>query len=148
MLLATWFGVGYVPVMAGTGGSLVALAMAYFAGQAGVPMWTFAVAAIAVYFPGVWAATVAERHLAKTDPSVVVVDEVLGQWLAVATIDPADWKQWVAAFLLFRLFDALKPYPIRNLERLPGGYGIMTDDAAAGLCAMIVVAGLRWLTTG
>jgi len=146
VLLATCGGVGCVPVWSGTFGSLAGMVTGYLLVMAGLPVWSLAVAAAVVFWPGCWAAGVVERHFSKTDPSEVVVDEVVGQWLALAAIDPLRWEHWVAAFLLFRLFDVVKPYPIRRFERLPGGYGVLADDAAAGLCGMIVIAGLRWLT--
>jgi phosphatidylglycerophosphatase A len=148
LLLATWGGVGYAPAAPGTFGSLAAMLMAYLLLRTGLPAWSLAVAAALVFWPACWAAGLIERESAKTDPSEVVVDEVVGQWLVLAAIDPLRWQHWLAAFLLFRFFDVAKPYPIRRFERLPGGYGVLADDAAAGLCAMIVVAGFRWLTTG
>ena len=80
----------------------------------------------------VWAATGAERFFAKTDPGQVVVDEVAGQLLAFVALPDASWKWLAAGFVLFRAFDILKPFPARRAERLPGGWGIMTDDVAAG----------------
>jgi phosphatidylglycerophosphatase A len=148
VLLATCAGLGYFPLWSGTVGSLAGVLLGYLLLRAGLPVWSLAVAAAVGFWPGCWAAGVVERHSAKTDPSEVVIDEVFGQWLALAAIDPLRWEHWAAAFLLFRFFDVVKPYPIRRLERLPGGYGVLADDAAAGLCAMIVVAGFRWLTTG
>jgi phosphatidylglycerophosphatase A len=148
VVLATWAGVGYAPIAPGSFGSLAALAAAYVLLWAGLPAWGLALAAAVLFLPGCWAAGVVERQSRKNDPGEVVVDEVVGQWVALAAIDPMHWQHWLAAFLLFRFFDILKPYPIRRLERLPGGYGVVADDAAAGLCAMIVVAGLRRLTLG
>jgi phosphatidylglycerophosphatase A len=148
VLLATCGGIGYAPVLSGTVGSLAGVLSGYLLVRAGLPVWSLAVAAAILVWPGCWAAGVVEGHSAKIDPSEVVIDEVLGQWLALAVIDPVRWQQWAAAFLLFRFFDVVKPFPIRRLERLPGGYGVLADDAAAGLCAMIVVAGFRWLTMG
>ncbi len=146
ILLATFLGVGYSPVVPGTAGSLAAVLVGYLLLRAGLPVWSLALGAAALFWPACWAAGVVERHAAQTDPGEVVVDEVVGQWLALAAIDPLRWQQWLGAFLLFRLFDVWKPYPIGRLERLPGGLGIVADDAAAGLCAMIVVIAWRWLT--
>jgi phosphatidylglycerophosphatase A len=148
ILLATFGGVGYSPVVSGTVGSLAAVLVAYPLVQAGLPIWALALAAAMLFWPACWAAGVVERQASKTDPSEVVVDEVVGQWLALAAADPLRWEHWLAAFLLFRLFDVVKPYPIRRLEHLPGGLGVVADDAAAGLCAMIVVAAWRWLALG
>ena len=148
VVLATWAGVGYAPVAPGTCGSLAALATAWLLLRAGLPPWGLALAAAALFLPACWAASVVEQQSGNTDPGEVVVDEVAGQWLALAAIDPLRWQHWLAAFLLFRFFDIVKPFPIRRFERLPGGYGVLADDAAAGLCAMIVITGLRWLTLG
>lgn len=147
-ILATWGGVGYIPVAPGTAGSLAGLAVAGLAVWAGLPVWSMAIAAAVLFIPACWAAGVVECCSACTDPCEVVVDEVVGQWLALAFIDSGNWLHWALAFGMFRAFDALKPFGIRRLERLPNGYGVLADDAAAGLCAMIVLAGLRWFTAG
>ena len=68
------------------------------------------------------------------------MDEVVGQWLALALIDPSRWADWVAAVTLFRIFDIVKPPPLRRLEKLPNGWGVVADDAAAGLYAMMAFA--------
>jgi phosphatidylglycerophosphatase A len=146
--LATWGGIGYTPVAPGTAGSLAGLLVGWLVVWAGLPVWSLAIAAAVLFLPACRAAGVVECCSASTDPSEVVVDEVVGQWIALAAIDPANWLHWLVAFAAFRAFDALKPFGIRRLERLPDGYGVLADDAAAGLCAMIVMAGLRWLTTG
>ncbi|MDP9037698.1 MAG: phosphatidylglycerophosphatase A, partial [Acidobacteriota bacterium] len=98
-----------------------------------------AVAAVAVGIP---AATIAARESGCKDPGFVVIDEVAGQWLALAGIRP-DWKHAVLSLLLFRLFDIWKPGPVRRLEALPEGTGILLDDVAAGALALVcgLVAG-------
>jgi len=144
LLLATWFGCGRSPIAPGTVGSLGATAVAWVAvGPLGLPMWSMAVAAAALFFPSVWAAREAEIEAGEHDPSWVVVDEVVGQWLALAAARPDQLVDWFLAVVLFRFFDVVKPWPVRRLERLPHGYGVTADDAAAGLCAMIVLAVLR-----
>ena len=88
---------------------------------------------------GIWAGSRAERLLQKKDPSMVVVDEVAGQMIAMLSV-PAFLSGWwavLSAFLLFRLFDIWKPYPIRRLEALESGLGIMADDVLAGIYALI-----------
>ena len=82
-------------------------------------------------FLGVPAATIVEREAGRTDPGFVVIDEVIGQWIALL-VSPADWRHGLIALVLFRLFDITKPFPVRRLERLPGGWGIVFDDVAAG----------------
>jgi phosphatidylglycerophosphatase A len=91
---------------------------------------------------GVPAATIAARELGREDPQFVVIDEVAGQWIALLGC-PADWKHGLIALVLFRLFDMTKPPPARQLEDLPGGWGIVFDDVAAGLYAWGIAALLR-----
>jgi len=74
----------------------------------------------------------------------VVVDEVVGQWITLAGAFTLNWKSWLAAFVLFRLFDVWKPFPVRRLERLPGGVGIVADDAMAGVYSALVLFAAGW----
>jgi phosphatidylglycerophosphatase A len=138
--LSTWFGCGYVPVAPGTAGSLAALGIAFLLVEYGhwKPVWLLALAA-ALVAPAIWAAGVIASSVRQEDPRLVVVDEVLGQWIAVAGATEVNWKAWLGAFVLFRLFDILKPPPVRQLEHLPSGYGIVTDDLMAGLYAALVL---------
>ena len=144
-LIATVFGLGYAPKGPGTAGSMGALLIAWllytYAGVA--PLW-FAALAAALAIPGIWAAGVVAKELGRKDPQIVVVDEVVGQWLALAGALHLNWKSWLAAFALFRLFDIWKPAPVRQLERLPGGAGIVADDAMAGLYAALVLFAAGW----
>jgi phosphatidylglycerophosphatase A len=139
-LIATWFGCGYSPIGPGTAGSLAALAIAWplvhYAGWQ--PLW-FLLPVVALTGPGIWAAGVTARELQLKDPGLVVVDEVLGQWLALAGARTLNLKSWIAAFALFRLFDIWKPPPVRQLEALPGGTGIVADDLMAGIYAALVL---------
>jgi phosphatidylglycerophosphatase A len=89
--------------------------------------------------PAIWAATKTARLVEKKDPSLVVVDEVLGQWLTLLGATALRWKTLLAAFLLFRVFDIWKPWPVRKFEDLPEGLGIVADDIAAGLYGAIVL---------
>ena len=93
-------------------------------------------AAVAATLVGIPAATIVARESGREDPGFVVVDEVAGQWIALIAVRP-DWRHAVLALVLFRLFDIWKPWPIRRLERLPEGTGIMLDDVAAGLLALV-----------
>jgi phosphatidylglycerophosphatase A len=95
------------------------------------------IAALVVTRIGIPAATIVARESGREDPGHVVIDEVAGQLFALIAI-PADWQHAALALVLFRCFDILKPPPIRQLERLPGGTGIMLDDVAAGLLALAV----------
>ena len=88
---------------------------------------------------GIWAADVTARRLGREDPGLVVVDEVLGQWLTAAAIVHASWQSYVLAFALFRIFDITKPWPIRELERLHGGLGIVADDLLAGIYGAVIM---------
>ena len=89
--------------------------------------------------PGIWAAGRTARACGQKDPSRVVIDEVLGQWVTLAGATALNWKSWLAAFILFRLLDIWKPAPVRQLESLPGGYGIVADDIMAGLYGALVL---------
>jgi phosphatidylglycerophosphatase A len=104
-----------------------------------------AVAACLATAVGIPAATIVARESGREDPGFVVVDEVAGQWIALIGVR-ADWEHALVALALFRLFDIWKPWPVRLLERLPGGWGIMLDDVAAGVLALGVglVVG-RWV---
>jgi phosphatidylglycerophosphatase A len=91
--------------------------------------------AAAVTPVGIWAAGRTEQITGKKDPGLVVVDEVLGQWIALAALHAWTWQWALAAFVLFRLFDIVKPWPVWKLEKLPGGTGIVLDDLGAGAYA-------------
>jgi phosphatidylglycerophosphatase A len=94
--------------------------------------------AIVVTLIGIPAATQVARASGKKDPSFVVIDEVAGQLIALIAV-PLAWKTFLAGFILFRVFDILKPPPVRQLERLPKGTGIVLDDVAAGIYALVVM---------
>jgi phosphatidylglycerophosphatase A len=94
---------------------------------------------------GVWAGTRAEVFFGKIDPPQVVIDEVVGQFLTLAAVPNASWKWLAAGFLLFRVFDIIKPSPARRAERLPGGWGIMTDDVIAGAYGAAVIGAAGYL---
>jgi phosphatidylglycerophosphatase A len=140
--LATLCGIGRAPVAPGTVASAVAALLAWPLAAHGGPAGVLAGAAIASLL-GVWACSVHARRLGVTDPSECVIDELAGQWLACA-FAPLSFEAFLLAFVLFRVFDIWKPGPIRRLEKLPGGYGIMADDLAAGLLAGILVAAAAW----
>lgn len=102
------------------------------------------VAAIAALAIGAWASEVYARETNNSDPSECVIDELAGQWIACA-FAPLSLPAYALAFLLFRVFDITKPWPIRRLERLHGGIGIMFDDVAAALLAGAIIAVLAHL---
>ncbi|MFB3816241.1 MAG: phosphatidylglycerophosphatase A [Candidatus Methylomirabilales bacterium] len=130
--LAAGGGLGFVPGMPGTAGSLLGLALC-------VPLlaldWRahLGVALLAAVAAG-WVAARAAAELGRPDPPEIVADEVAGMLLAAVAL-PASAYELTAVFLLFRLFDVVKPSPLPHLERLPGGLGILADDLAAGLLA-------------
>ncbi len=138
--LGTFFGAGFLKPGPGTYGSIAALLLWYAAAHALNPSPLAlaigtAVAALAVTLIGIPAATIVARESGREDPGHVVIDEAAGQLIALIAI-PADWRHAALSLLLFRAFDILKPPPIRQLERLPEGTGIMLDDVAAGLFAL------------
>ena len=141
LALSTWFGCGYWPWGPGTAGSLAAVLIA-----AALHSWLGAgrliIAALLVVFllPGIWASTRTARLWNTEDPGKVVVDEVLGQWLTLLGASTLNWKTFLAGFLLFRLFDIWKPWPIRRLENLPEGTGIVLDDLGAGVYGAILLS--------
>jgi phosphatidylglycerophosphatase A len=159
LALSTW-GVGFIPLAPGTFGSAVGVGLYLLAERAGAFAialgarhgWSAASLAsfrqafmllfiAALTLAGIWAATRTEKLLGRKDPGVVVVDEVAGQLIAFLFV-PANSAWWViiAGFVAFRLFDIWKPYPIRRLESLESGLGIMADDVLAGIYAAILLS--------
>jgi len=155
LAIATAFGLGYLPKAPGTFGSLggialYALVQYYFPlnhlpgvvpsleGRAIWLAWTALPISVVVAGAGVWAASRAEELSAKKDPQFVVIDEVSGQHLAyLLSLTLLDWKYLLLGFILFRVFDIWKPFPARQAESLPGGWGIMADDWIAGIYAAL-----------
>ena len=140
LALATWFGCGYVPKGPGTAGSAAAIAIALLLSRwMDVSPCALAILGLITALVGVWAAGETAKLAGSKDPQIVVIDEVAGQWVTLAGAVSLNWKSWVAAFLLFRLFDIWKPPPIRRLESLPGGLGVMADDVMAGIYGAVVL---------
>jgi len=135
LAIATVFGVGYAPFAPGTFGS-----------AAGLIVWRLlpastvvqAIAIVAIFFAGAGGGSVAERHFGRTDPGQVVIDEVMGM-LITLFLNPVGWTGAIAGFLLFRIFDVIKPYPANQLEKLHGGFGVMADDGMAAIYANLVL---------
>ncbi len=147
-VVATFFGAGLLRPGPGTYGSVAALLVwvgaAHLWHGIGLAIGT-ALAALAATLIGIPSATIAARESGRKDPGFVVIDEVAGQWIALIGIRP-DWPHAILALLLFRLFDIWKPWPIRRLEQLPEGTGIMLDDVAAGALALALGLALaRWV---
>jgi phosphatidylglycerophosphatase A len=139
--IATWFGCGLVPKAPGTMGTIGAIPLYLLVARQGRP-WV-AVTALVVTAVGVWAASVVARELGKKDPQIVVVDEVAGFLVTMLPMGEVSWLAVGVGFALFRLLDVFKPWPIRRLEGLPGGWGIVLDDVAAGVFGAVVMGGLR-----
>jgi phosphatidylglycerophosphatase A len=144
--LGTWFGCGYFPVAPGTVGSAAAIGIAWLLARAGFGNLHFLVLSFALLYPAIWAAGVVAAQSGHKDPGMIVVDEVAGQWLTLAGALRFNWRTFVIAFLLFRFFDILKPPPIRLIERVPGGSGIVLDDMMAGAYGALVLFIMGWFT--
>jgi phosphatidylglycerophosphatase A len=136
--IASVFGVGYIPFASGTFGSLFALPPAFGLMHTG-GLWLLGAATAAVSILGIWVCDIHVRTTGRHDPSECVIDEVAGQWIACMAA-PLTLPGYVLAFVAFRLFDILKPWPARTAERAPGGLGVMLDDLVAGVMAAILVA--------
>lgn len=143
LAVATALGVGYVPFAPGTFGSLAGLVVFVAVRATGQPVVELA-AIVAVFFAGVWAATVAESHFGLIDPGPVVIDEVLGMLVTLALL-PVSVFGALVGFVLFRIFDVLKPPPCNQLEALRGGWGVMSDDFMAAVYAHACMRLVIWL---
>jgi phosphatidylglycerophosphatase A len=140
-LIATFFGIGHLQPGSGTWASAVTIAL-WWAASIGLSASSLVPAAIAVSvlvtLIGIPPSTVVARESGIEDPGFVVIDEVAGQMIALIGV-PVNWKYMLASFILFRSFDIVKPFPLRRLEALPGGTGIMMDDVGAGLYALALL---------
>ena len=170
LAIATALGVGYIPKVPGTFGSLVGLGVVLLTTSgwvalalldAGIEELRFlgrevptivlfsTVVFLVVAFIGVWSGSHVAAYAGVRDPQYVVIDEVSGQhlaWLLGTGMDGVgNWKYLVLGFILFRVFDIWKPFPARRAERLPGGWGIMADDWVAGIYAAVGLWVARWL---
>jgi phosphatidylglycerophosphatase A len=140
-LVATFFGVGRLRPGPGSWGSLATVLLCWLLSRWIAPTRQPAAAillALLVVAVGIPAATRVARAAGLKDPQFVVIDEVAGQLITLIAV-PVSWKSLLAGFILFRGFDIVKPPPIRKLERLPEGFGIVIDDVAAGLYALAVM---------
>lgn len=151
-------GIGFAPVAAGTVGSLAALAAGYLLHWlGGFPL--LAAATLAALAAGLWAARAEGDAPGKFDPSWIVIDEVVGMWIALFPLSlglwlhdapPAlfPWPGWVSAFLIFRLLDIWKPGPVGWADRRSGAFGVMIDDVIAGALAAVVVTAMAAIAHG
>ena len=147
--LATAGGAGYFPVAPGTAGSLVGVGFVLALSLLPVaPAWhvvAVVVAAVILLVLGAAAASKAEIFFGRVDPGQVVIDEVVGQLIALVAWPVAGWKTYVAGFILFRFFDIVKPFPAGRAERIAGGWGIMLDDVVAGTYSLLVLLVGGWV---
>jgi phosphatidylglycerophosphatase A len=154
ILIATAFGLGYLPKAPGTFGSLPGVVLfwaghprawgysfdmyvhtTYYVRDGGLIGWMIALFLAVI---GVWASGRVANYAGKKDPQFVVIDEVSGQYFTyVLALAPLNWKYLLLGFILFRVFDIWKPFPARQAERLPGGWGIMADDWVAAIYAAL-----------
>jgi phosphatidylglycerophosphatase A len=134
---------GYFPFAPGTVGSAAGLVFYLLVWWTGSPLVEIALI-VGLFALGVWAGTTSERYFGGIDPGPVVIDEVVGMLITLAFI-PVGWSGALAGFVLFRIFDVIKPYPANRLEALHGGLGVMADDAMAAVYANLSLRGLIWL---
>lgn len=138
---------GYFPFAPGTVGSaagLLVYALVWWAGST-----VFETALILVLFAaGVWAGTTAERFFGGVDPGPIVLDEVVGMLITLAFIPGLGWSAALAGFILFRIFDVIKPFPAARFEQLHGGLGVMADDAMAAVYANLTLRLVLWAAPG
>jgi phosphatidylglycerophosphatase A len=140
LVFATFGYVGFFPIAPGTAGSLAALVLFAVVRRVGRPAFELATIVL-VLCAGIWAASATEKVLGQKDPGPIVIDEVLGMLMTLALL-PVSLAGVVVGFLLFRLFDVVKPYPAARLEGLKGGAGVMLDDAVAGIYAHVSLRAL------
>ena len=134
---------GYSPIAPGTVGSAAGLVVYLLVWWAQSPVLEAALI-LGLFGVGVWAGTAAERYFGGIDPGPIVIDEVVGMLITLAFI-PVGWSAALAGFVLFRIFDVIKPYPAGRFERLHGGLGVMADDAMAAVYANLSLRLVMWL---
>lgn len=146
LVIATCGYVGYVPIAPGTAGSAVALALLWAVRGTGSATVEVALAVV-LGVAGVWSAGVAERRLGGVDPGPVVIDEVVGMLITLLLL-PVNVAGACVGFLVFRLLDIVKPWPAGRFEALPGGVGVMADDAMSAVYGHLVMRGLIMMAPG
>ena len=143
-IIATFFYVGKLPKIPGTCGTVAGLVLIGLLSVLG--FWkTFlfqVIFIVLILLAGIFSSSAVAKQSMLHDPQIVVIDEVLGILVAMFAV-PLSFQTLLLGFILFRIFDIWKPYPIRNLEALPNGWGIMLDDLAAGICANVILRLLK-----
>ena len=145
VLIATAGGAGFVPVAPGTAGAAVGVLVYWLTRHWSASAQVMLV--VAVCGVGVWASSRAAEHFRREDPSHVVIDEVAGQLVTLLLLGVGATGA-LLGFLVFRIFDVVKPWPVRKLEALPGGLGIMADDIAAGVVGWMLMRVLLFVAPG
>lgn len=142
--IANFFGAGLVPRAPGTAGSLASLIIWVPMLMVATPWYFKLLAIVLLYMVGVWASNIVCRKLKSKDPSIVVIDEVVGQGIALFFALPT-FTNVILGFFLFRLFDIAKPWPCRNAEEIEGGTGVMLDDVFAGVYTIFALGIINWI---
>src|SRR5262245_18962397 len=139
--IATALGAGYSPIAPGRCGTAVAVPIAFL--TANWPLWQYAILVIALTGVAIWAADRADHAWGTHDSQRIVIDEVAGYLVTMFPVDRHGWAPLACGFVAFRLFDIVKPPPVRWLdENLPGGWGVVLDDVAAGVMGMVTMVAL------
>jgi phosphatidylglycerophosphatase A len=140
-VIATAMGAGYSPIAPGTCGTAVAIPLALL--LAPLPIWQFALVVVAITGVAIWAADRADRAWGTHDSGRIVIDEVAGYLTTMLLVDRGHWAPLAVGFVVFRALDIIKPWPVRLVdEKMPGGWGVVLDDSAAGVIGMAVMVGL------
>jgi len=142
--ISTFFKIGKLPIFPGTWGSIAAVLIWFFIFPL-FPAFIHIIIIVVVFFTGAAAANLLVKNKRDQDPSKIVIDEVVGQWIALFGL-PFSLPYAAAGFILFRVFDILKPPLVREHEKWPGGWGIMADDVAAGVLSFVILYAYRLLT--
>ena len=137
-IIASGLGLGYSPVIPGTIGSLLGIAIFLLLKYFGLSLLVITVFTIVLFFIGVIVSTKAEKLFNKKDPSVIVIDEIVGALLFLSFI-PLNFWYVIFGFIIYRIYDIIKPYPAKQAENLHSGWGIMLDDIFAGIYTIITV---------
>jgi len=134
--IATCFKVGYLPLAPGTWGSIFAI-LVWWVLLKDLDLFIFGIVIILFFFIGIIVSNIIIDQNGDNDPSHIIIDELVGQWLALWMLPDGSFYI-IIVFILFRFFDIIKPWPIRFMEQLPKGLGVMCDDLAAGLITLIL----------